>query len=646
VEVNLDPPPIFYSDKEAILVMFMGEPQFQAIDNTSLLFAVNTNWDVFLDSGSGAYYVLNDDGWLKASDPIKGPWAAAGQLPSDFSKLPDDENWSEVRKHLNAAAVEEVPIVFTAAEPAELILSKGKPAFSPIGGTELFYLSNSESDVFLHTEEANHYFLTAGRWFRSKKLEGPWTAATRDLPQDFAMIPSDHAMGHVLASVPNTPEAQDAVLLASVPRKVTVNKNEINLTVIYEGDPQFVDIEETSIQYAVNSPYDVFKVKNMYYSCHQAVWFESKSPTGPWTVCTKVPKVIYTIPTTSPKHNVTYVYVYDSTPDTVVVGHTSGYTGQYLSAGVLLFGLGYLIHEADDHWGHYHHYHYGSHYYGYGCGARYDYHHGGYYRGGYAYGPYGGAGRWGGYNPHTGTYSRGASRYGPRGSAFAREAYNPYTDRYAARAGASNVYGSWGRSVVATDDGWARAGHRSNSRGRIAGVETSEGAAAVRGSTRYGSATIARDKHGDVYVGKDGRVYKPDNNGNWQKRQNGNWNDTSWNKNDAQNRVQQNRSTGNTQSVNRQQVQQRVQQRSTPTNRQQVQQRTQQRTPQRSTSTNRTRSSSGGGRSGVLSGLSRDSSARTRGSSRATTFSTGGRSLGGGAARGGGRAGGGGGRRR
>jgi hypothetical protein len=52
VEVNLDPPKIFSSTTPAILVMFMGEPQFKPVETnrTDLLFALNTNWDVLYDT--------------------------------------------------------------------------------------------------------------------------------------------------------------------------------------------------------------------------------------------------------------------------------------------------------------------------------------------------------------------------------------------------------------------------------------------------------------------------------------------------------------------------------------------------------------------------------------------------------------------
>ncbi|MCC6931887.1 MAG: DUF3313 family protein [Deltaproteobacteria bacterium] len=62
-----------------------------------------------------------------------------------------------------------------------------------------------------------------------------------------------------------------------------------------------------------------------------------------------VTSAIYSIPPSSPKHNVTYVKVYDSTPTTVVTGYTSGYSGETVAAtGVVMFGLEMLVDSAMD----------------------------------------------------------------------------------------------------------------------------------------------------------------------------------------------------------------------------------------------------------------------------------------------------------
>jgi hypothetical protein len=67
----------------------------------------------------------------------------------------------------------------------------------------------------------------------------------------------------------------------------------------------------------------------------------SNSATGPWTVATEIPDAIYKIPVSNPHHNVTYVKVYDVTPQVVYVGYTPGYYGSYYSHGAVVYGTGW-----------------------------------------------------------------------------------------------------------------------------------------------------------------------------------------------------------------------------------------------------------------------------------------------------------------
>ncbi len=520
VEVNLAPPKIFYSDKPAILVIFIGEPRYEAAVE-GLLFAANTNWDIFLDPTQGAYFLRNEQSWLTTKDLLKGPWAPAGKLPEAFSKLPDDENWQDVKANLPGTPSSVVPAVYVSEEPAEMIVTQGRPTYKPISGTTLLYVDNTESDVFLNSVEGKHYFTVAGRWFRSQDLWGPWQEASKDLPEEFKKIPETSPKAPVLASVPGAPEAEAAVLLASIPEKATVSRKEATLEVVYEGEPQFKPVETTQISYAVNTPDSVFLVNGAYYCCRSGIWFVAPSPKGPWTVCDSVPEEIYSIPATHPTHNVTYVYVYGSDPETVTVGYTAGYTGAYVAAtGVLMFGLGYWLADElhDDYW-HGYCYHYGPAYWGYGCAAHYSYYNNGYVRAASYYGPYGGAGRAAAYNPATGTYRRAAYAYGPNGSAYARGAYNPYTGGYAGHAEVNTPYGSWGRTVVGQGDQWAQAGHRTTTAGSVGGIRTSEGTGIVARNNQITgeSGAIAKNKYGDLYVGHDGNVYKRDSSGDWSK---------------------------------------------------------------------------------------------------------------------------------
>jgi len=523
--VSFDPPVIYASQVPAILVTFAGKPRYQKVPGLDWMYSINTNWDLFFDAAASEYALLANDCWLTTKDPLKGPWTLATRLPPALSKLPVEDNWNDVRENLALKKPQVVPAVFTSTLPAELIVTAGPPQFEPIKATRLMRVSNSDSELFYHAAEQQYYVLAAGRWFRAKELGGPWKAATKDLPSDFASIPDDDENAAVLASVPGTQQAAEAVVQATIPQTAVVNRKDVTISVVYQGDPRFVIIEGTTVEYATNTPYSVFLVEGKYYCCHDGIWFISPAATGPWAVATVVPAVIYTIPATHPLHNVTYVYVYDSTPETVVVGVTGGYSGQYVAAGVVLFGAGIITGAilADDDACWYYHYH--TAYFSYGCGVYYSHYHGGYYYANRAYcGPYGGAGSWAVYNPQTGGYARGAYRYGPRGTATAREAYNPWTGNYGARVNVNTPYGSWGRSVITNGDDWVKAGHRTGPNGGAAGIVTSEGTGIIAGRGRYGEGTaIAKDKEGDVYVGHDGNIYKRDADGNWSKRDNGQW---------------------------------------------------------------------------------------------------------------------------
>ena len=64
----------------------------------------------------------------------------------------------------------------------------------------------------------------------------------------------------------------------------------------YQGDPEFVPIEKTTVQRAVNTDKDIFKVGDRYYMCTQGVWFTGAAATGPWEVASSVPEQIYSDP--------------------------------------------------------------------------------------------------------------------------------------------------------------------------------------------------------------------------------------------------------------------------------------------------------------------------------------------------------------
>ena len=524
--VKSDPPAIFFSKSPAVIVNLDGEPIWSPIKENDLKFAVNTNWDLFQYGPTSTLYLRNNASWLKATD-VKGPWSPAGKLPDSFTKLPAEDNWKDVKANLpgTPVAASAVPKVFVTLQPGELILLTGEPAYRPVRGTGLQWVSNTESDVFRMGTAGPVYYLVAGRWFTASDFSGPWTFATPTLPADFKKIPIEHERSRVLASVPGTDQAIEAVLLAQIPQTARVNKKDIKAPdVAFQGDPQFTPIEKTPVERAVNTDKDVFKVNSLYYMCHQGVWFVGKTASGPWEAAESVPEQIYQIPVSSPAHHVTYVTIEeDDDDDWVVYAAAAGYTGMMVAYGCTVWGSGWYY---PPYWGYgaFYPYYY-PHFPTYGYSAWYNPWTGGYGRSAGVYGPYGGAGVGARYNPRTGTYARGAAAYGPYGARGVAQAYNPRTGTYAQTRQGSNVYGSWGSTAVQRGDDWARTNRYTNRQtgATTRTIRTDEGGAVTRSGA--GGGRVAVGDSGNVYAGNDGNAYRRQD-GTWQKYDNGSWSNT------------------------------------------------------------------------------------------------------------------------
>ncbi len=528
IELKNDPPQIFASEGPAILLFVDGDPVYGPIEGTKLKFVVNTNWDLFFDEASSRYYLLNDPVWM-TSDALNGDWAITNKVPAEMSKLPKD--FADVRKYVPPPPVKaQSKKIFFSSKPAELIAFEGKPVWADIPGTRLVYAKNTESDVFVQKDESQYYFLVAGRWFRAESLDGPWSFASADLPKDFARIPPKSPKGTVLACVPGTPQAADAVLLAQVPTTVVVTRAEAEkaVKVAYDGDPKFVAIEGTSCAYATNTQEKVIKIGDLYYLCFQGVWFMSTSPSGPWKTCDSVPKEIYTIPASSPVYNVTYVTVSNPTPTTVECSHTSGYLGVFVVGmavgAACVYGSGWYYPPYFYYPPYYRYPIYRPYPYAYGYGAWYNPATGRYGHGGAVYGPYGMAGGAAWYNPSTGRYGRHMTVQTPRGGRTYSQSYNPYTGVYSQHAGGWSPYGSWGSTAVQRGNDWAVSNRVTTSQGTARHTYTSSGAEMYKYRTDSGQTVrVAQDADNNVYAGKDGNVYKRDESGSWSKYENGEW---------------------------------------------------------------------------------------------------------------------------
>lgn len=493
-QISTDAPVILFEPDPAVLILIDGEPRLKQEGGSKLMRVINTPFTILLDSKT---YYLNADAktWYSASD-LKGSWTVATLVPKEVAALApqpeesDDEDSDEEPGP--------PPKIIVATEPTELISSSGAPEYTPISGTELLYMSNTDSDVFLHLSNQQHYVLLAGRWYSANSMDGPWNyVAGEELPDDFAAIPEDSQMGTVLYAVPGTDLAIEAVLDAQIPQTATIERDKASLDVEYDGKPQFEAIEETTMSYAKNSPTPVIRTGTSYYAVDDAVWFVSSNATGPWVVATSVPDIIYTIPPTSPMYNVTYVRIYDYTPDVVYVGYSPGYTGTYVYNTTVVYGTGY-----------YYPYWYGSYYYPrpatWGFHVRYNPYTGWNFGLSYSNGPftfYIGRGSW-----------YGGGFWGPSRYHGYRHAYR-HGYRHGARAGYRAGY---------------RAGQRNSGKQNMYNNQRNKARSTQQSPARNkASAAPSTGRANNVYSDRDGNVHRRNDQGGWEQKTKNGWEGSS-----------------------------------------------------------------------------------------------------------------------
>jgi hypothetical protein len=538
-----DPPKIFYESSPSVLVFIDGEPIIKDVENSSYKYVMNTPFFLVQDSSDKNFY-LKGGKWWYISRAVESGWKSIENPPKGVVELSQKAFQGEDNA-VDSATINltSPPKIIVSTEPAELIQTDGEPKFEPVQGTDLLFLSNSESDIIMDIQSQQYYILISGRWYTSKDLKGmKWSfISPEDLPANFAKIPEQSDISDVRYSVPGTQEAQDAMLENSIPQTAEVDRKTATVEVKYDGNPKFKKIESNAVSYAENSDKTVLLINNKYYCVDNAIWFMSAKASGPWEVCVEVPEEVQDIPPSEPVYNVKYVYVYDYTPDVVYVGYTPGYYGSYVYYGTVIYGTGYWYRP----W-------YGAYYYPrpvtYGFNVHYNPWTGWGFSVGMSYG-------WISYGWHPyygGWWGPSGYRYGYRhgyyhgyGHGYNHGYWHGYAD--GRRAGNSishyqngtritqgNVYRNRENGVISSGTRPSRqpanTGSRVSTRPSTSDVRpsTRPSTTETRPSTRPANPSVttrpSTSGENNVYSDRDGNVYRRDNNGSWEQRTNGQWN--------------------------------------------------------------------------------------------------------------------------
>jgi hypothetical protein len=358
-ELNNAPPKIKFANEPTALILIDGEPKLKDVEKGYEL-VENTGAFIIKEGKTGHFYLKGGDFWYQ-SKMVLGPFESVKKVPSKIEAIskkaePEQKDESETKDKYTG----EAPKILIVTEPSELIVFDGEPKYSPLQNTNLLFVENTESDIFMDVNSQTYYVLLSGRWFTTTNLKGAWTYKPSDtLPDDFKKISSESKKANVLTNVPGTKEAKDAIYDAQIPQTAAVKKDTKATTVKYNGNPEFKNVENLKLQYAVNTESSVFKDKNTYYLCDNAIWFKATTPNGPWQVSEDRPTDIEKIPASNPKYNTKYVYIYETSPTVVYVGYTPGYYGSYVYGPTVVYGTGFYYNPWYGGFYYHHHYSYG-----------------------------------------------------------------------------------------------------------------------------------------------------------------------------------------------------------------------------------------------------------------------------------------------
>ena len=209
--MKTESPKIIFSMSPAVLVTIDGEPELASIGESDLQRVVNTPFFMVLAPKDKLWYLKGEENWLKADD-LNGSWQRDPNPPESVVAAGKAAEADQIAQSEDGKQLDAMPQIIVSTEPTELIVIDGEPVYSTIYGTDIIYVSNTESDMFVNFKTKEHYILLSGRWYTAASIKGRWSYIAADkLPEDFAKIPAGSEKDNVLAFVAGTDQANDAV---------------------------------------------------------------------------------------------------------------------------------------------------------------------------------------------------------------------------------------------------------------------------------------------------------------------------------------------------------------------------------------------------------------------------------------------------
>lgn len=172
------------------LIQTDDQPDFAPIPGTQILYAQDTESQLFLYLPEQRFYFLVSGRWFRSPSLDKGPWEYVDQtkLPADFAKIPEGHpsggalasiaGTPESQEAVISNSIPQTAEVQLASPPTLSVAYDGQPLFETVEGTPLQCASNSLTPVVC-VNPNSYYAVENGVWFQGGSPNGPWLVATQ-----------------------------------------------------------------------------------------------------------------------------------------------------------------------------------------------------------------------------------------------------------------------------------------------------------------------------------------------------------------------------------------------------------------------------------------------------------------------------------
>ncbi len=176
-------PAIIVVTKPSEIILTDGDPEYQSIEGTTLLYVNNSESEIIMDVNSQEHYVLLAGRWFHSKTLKDGDWGfqEPSELPEEFAKVPATSGMSTIRASIpgtqeaqDALLEQSIPQTATVDRKTATVEVKydGDPEFNKVDGTDVAVAANTDKTVLLIKEK--YYCVDDAIWFVSDNPTGPW----------------------------------------------------------------------------------------------------------------------------------------------------------------------------------------------------------------------------------------------------------------------------------------------------------------------------------------------------------------------------------------------------------------------------------------------------------------------------------------